>query len=233
MSKKALTLASVVLFASFSIAEAQTFTTGPLNLDGSNIITLGPVVYAFNLDGGANSTTLNGITLTGINSITTSSPDFSITGSPGYDGTLNKDGNASDPLVPGDPLYTLQENGAYYALTLTLDSLSPGQEYAVQLTIGEQPGDSRSQSYTDGTVTSPTVYAHSGPQYILDTFTATSSSEVLQASTGGGQGAQLTGFVLESVPEPASWTLMGLGLAGLVFLSASRRGYRIFSRSSR
>jgi len=215
-------LAAAVLTTLAGSARAQVLTSGVLALDGSSVINLGPVQYAYNLDYGANNTTLNGplfpVTFTGINPFATTSPNFSLSGTSGMDGTNNKNGNPADPLVSGDPLYLLQENGAYYALTLTLQNLNVGEKYAVQLTIGEQPGDSRYQYYTDGAATSPTVYAHSGPQYILDTFTATGATETLQAHISGGDGAQLTGFALEQdIPEPSTCALMlgGLALLGV------------------
>jgi hypothetical protein len=216
-------LAAISLIASQRVQAIQpvpapVFTNGLLNLDGSNIINLGPVVYAYNLDGNGTSTTLNGVTFTGIDlfypSYTPAPSNFSISGSSGYDST----GNGT---TPSDAIYTLQESGAYYNLTLSLNNLTPGQEYAAQLTIGEQPGDGRYQSYTDSGVTSNTIYAITGPQYFIDTFTATSSTETLQANVGSGSGAQLTGFVVESVPEPSTWAMMVLG--ALAFLGISRR----------
>jgi hypothetical protein len=221
-----LPLAAISLIASQSAQAIQpvpapVLTSGFLNLDGSNILNLGPVLYAYNLDdSGAGTTTLNGVTFVGINSNTTSSPDFSITNSGGYDTTLNKDGSGT-AIASGDPLFLLQNRGAFNNLTLTLDNLTPGTEYAAQLEIGEQVSDNRFQQYVDGSSASPLVSAHAGPQYILDTFTATGTSETLVAQVGGGGGAQLTGFVVESVPEPSTWAMMGL--AGLVFLGVSRR----------
>jgi hypothetical protein len=224
MSFKSLSVATVVLLASLSITKAQVFTTGVLALDGSTVENASPVLYAYNLGDDLTDTTLNGVTFVGFDNQTQTTPNFSISNSGGFDGTNNKAGDPSDPLVPGDTLYNLQSRGAYNNLTLSLNNLTPGVEYAAQLEIGEQPGDNRSQSYTDGAVTSDTVFAHSGPQFITDTFTATGTTETLQGNVGGGNGAQLTGFVVEIVPEPSTWAMMILGLAGMAFF-VSRRSF--------
>jgi autotransporter-associated beta strand protein len=194
-------LAIFILLLCSLWAKGQYLTSGAFAADGSSVIDVGSVLYAFNLDeSGQGSPDLNGVTFAAINSNVTSSPDFSISNSGGYDNTP-----AGTPTTAG--IYPLVANGAYNNLTLTLDDLTPGQTYAAQLVIGEQTGDSRSQYYTDGFSTSPTVYPINGPQYILDTFTATGTSETLIAHVGGGAGAQLTGFVVEDAPAPASTTL--------------------------
>jgi len=179
-------------------AKAQYLTSGTFAADGSSVIDVGSVLYAFNLDdSGQGSPDLNGVTFEDINSLTTTSPDFSISNSGGFDSTP-----AGTPTTAA--IYPLVARGAYNNLTLTLDDLTPGQTYAAQLVIGEQTGDNRSQVYTDGFSSSPTVYPINGPQYILDTFTATGTSETLVAHVGGGGGAQLTGFVVEDAPAPSN-----------------------------
>ena len=213
-------LAASALLTLAGHARAQSFTTGTFALDGSGVISLGTVQYAFNLDDGDRDTVLSGVTFAGSNPFVTSSPDFTLTNGGGFDNTTNK--NGTDALVPGDTLYELQARGIYGTPTLVLNNLTAGQNYAVQLIIGEQVGDNRSQFYTDDTATSPTVFAHAGPQYILDTFTATGSTETLQAHVGGSNGAQLTGFIVEQVPEPSTYAMILLGVAFLGFCSRRR-----------
>jgi hypothetical protein len=219
-------LAVAVLMMLAGNTQAQVLTAGAFALDGSSVINLGPVQYAYNLSDQFTSffpdlppaTTLNGplfpVTYTAIDPFVTSSSDFSLT-TTGFDTTNNKDGTGAT-INPGDPLYNLQARGVFGTPTLTLNGLTVGTKYALQLVIGEQPADNRSQIWTDGSVNSPQVFAHSGPQYILDVFTATAATETLHANIGGGGGAQLTGFALEQdVPEPSTYALM---LGGLAFL---------------
>ena len=65
------------------------------------------------------------------------------------------------------------------------------------------------------------------------TFTAASASEVLKfVSDGGGVAlppvalladVSLTGDIPGSVPEPATWAMMGMGFAGLGLVAYRRR----------
>ncbi len=67
-------------------------------------------------------------------------------------------------------------------------------------------------------------------QEVTDMFTATSSTEVLKfLSTGGPKSSEppfslLDGVSLTSVPEPATWAMMILGLAGVGLVARRRRG---------
>jgi hypothetical protein len=222
MPNKSLLLIAVVLGLSFSAAKAQDFSTGVFALNGSSILNTGNVVYSANFDGGSNSATIGSVTFTGTNQVdgTYQSGNFSITGAGGLDGTGGGTAGGTAGVV------TLNENGLYYQLTLTLNNLTPNQQYAVQLIVDSDAADNRIQAYADTTnpsnvVTSNPVYAGgggTGPAYITDTFTASGTSEVLAAQYGGGQGSQLSGFVLETAPEPSTWALMGLSLVGLLFL---------------
>jgi hypothetical protein len=239
MLSKSFLLSFIVLCFSAAAAQAQTFSsgvqytfTGPAGSEVDNIETVGNVIYAANFDGNSNTVVINGVTFTGTNQVdgTYQGGNFSITGAGGLDGTGGGTGTNGSDSNASMASQLLNENGFYYQLTLTLNGLTTGHEYAVQLLLDAQTGDSRYQQYDDTTnsnnvVASSTVYAGGNstaggppnlPPYITDTFVASGTSEVLQAQVGGGNGAQLSGFVLEAAPEPSTWALMGLGLFGFV-----------------
>jgi hypothetical protein len=241
MINKSLLLASIALCLSVASVNAQTFSegtqytfTGAGGAQVDNIETVGNVVYAANFDGGSNTVTINGVSFTGTNQVdgTYQGGNFTITGGGGLDGTGGGTGTNGSDNNASTASQLLNENGIYYQLTLTLDDLTPGKEYAVQLLFDAQTGDNRSQQYDDITnpnnvVASSVVYAGGNttaagtpnlPPFITDTFVASGTSEVLQAQYGQGAGAQLSGFVLETAPEPSTWALMGLSLVGLAYL---------------
>jgi hypothetical protein len=231
MSTKSLSFAAFALIASLSMAKAQVFTDGALALDGSNVEAFGAVVYAANF-GYNGDAVINGVTFAGTSQIDGSyqGGNFSINGVGGLDGTGGGTTGASAGVV------ALNVNGLFYSFTLTLNNLTPGTSYAAQLIVDGDAGDdaagSRSQQFTDTTNTSvnpPTsnvATTDPGPEYVTDTFTATGTSETINALNSGGQGAEFSGFVLETAPEPSTWVLMGLGLAGVAFCVVRRSQVR-------
>jgi hypothetical protein len=242
---KTLLLTSMALVVSLSSANAQFFTNGVVTSDAA-IENVGTVVEAYNF--GGSTETINGVTFTGTNNINGTFTGYTANG-PGIDGTgggivptntgySGSSGGYDSNLSAA--LQNLEGNGVHNGngnLYLELTGLAPGQSYALQLFINANTHDDRTQAFKDGSVTSATVSAGGNdagnpsgangglnagfnPPYIIDTFTADSSGdETLYAQVGGSNGAQLSGFVLETVPEPGTWALMGLGLAGVVFLS--------------
>jgi hypothetical protein len=226
MPTKYLAFATLAVLALFSSAHAQviSLTSGALALDGSNILTVGPVVYAYNLDNGgsAENTTVNGITFidSGTFSGTDPSTNFSIGGN-GFDGT------GGSGLVPNQGLSTqavatLNREGVYIMSSFALNNLTEGTTYSLQLVIDAQTPDNRQVTYTDITdplnpVSSGSIEAGvTGPQYIDEVFKATGTSEKFAVGGSGPNGeAQLSGFVLET-PEPSTYAMM---LGGLVLLA--------------
>jgi hypothetical protein len=225
MTTKFLLLGALSLGLTLSVAKAQ-FTDGRLALDASNVETVGTVLYAANFDGGSNSVTINSVDFVGTNQVdgTYQGGNFSITGAGGLDGTGGGTAAGGTDSNASAAYQTLNENGLYYQTELTLNNLTVNQTYSVQLIVDAQTGDDRYQQYDDLTngQNSALTYAGGaggGAAYITEVFTATATSETLQAQYGGGQGAQLSGFVLETAPEPSTWALMGLSLAGLLYLA--------------
>jgi hypothetical protein len=239
MDSKSILAASAALFLSVSLGKAQVFSTGAV-LGDSDVQNIGSVVYAYNMDF-ANSTTINGITFTGINPLSTTSPDFSLTNEGSLDGTGGGNlPNGSDANYSA-ALQTLVAEGTGGNFILVLNGLTIGQSYSFEAIFDANINDARSQALEDITNSNPgplsaTVTAGgdqgfplgsvlnpnpTGAQFIIDNFTATGSTETLVAQFGGGAGAQMSGFVLEAttVPEPSTWALMGLGAMGLAFLA--------------
>jgi hypothetical protein len=232
MPPRSTVLAALAVLASFSSAHAQviSLTNGALALDGSNILDLGPVVYAYNLDGnGAGATTtVGGVTFTGTAVLSGAGPngDFSIQGN-GHDGT------GGSGLVPNQSLSTqavtlLNEQGVYQMSSFALNNLTVGTTYHLQLVIDAQTPDNRQVTYTDitnplDTVSSGSIEAGvTGPQYIDEVFEATATSEDFSVGGSGPNGeAQLSGFVLET-PEPSTYAMLFGGLGMLVLVSRFR-----------
>jgi len=235
MPLKNLLLALVGFAVTSAGAKAQFFTTGIVTGD-SSVETVGTVVEAYNF-GGATKT-INGVTFIGTNNINGTFTGYTMNG-PGIDTT----GGGIVPTVGGGvdsnlsaSLQNLEASGVHNSagnLTFSVTGLTIGQSYSLQLFINANASDARSQAFKDGAVTSPTVTAGgnkagnpsfnggnntgNNPPFIIDTFTASSTSETLAAQFGGGAGAQFSGFVLELVPEPSTWAMLGLGVAALIF----------------
>jgi hypothetical protein len=207
MKSKSLSLAAIVLLASFSLAKAQVFTNDALTANGSNIETAGPVLFAYNFDYNSTSATVNGINFVGINLTNGSTSFFSINGG-GMDGTGG--GDSGDTAA----VQTLNENGVYGGSTYVLKGLTSGVTYAAQFIFDADGIDNRYVALKDESATSATVTGGiPGPQYITDTFVASSATETLTRADDGG--LQLSGIVVETLPEPGTWALMSLGLVGL------------------
>ena len=116
-------------------------------------------------------------------------------------------------------------SGRRNGYTMTLNGLEVGKEYSIQVWYnasrsgsGNRRGAIQDGPAIDYNVTSATVNGGLG-QYAIGTFVATGATEsfTFLAFADDGIGAQLNGFQLRAIPEPASVMLAGLGAIAMGF----------------
>lgn len=209
---------------------AQTFTSGTFTSD-SVLNLAGPSadeLYGVSFGNASAETTANG---------------YTFSADPGLGGPANTslyggqtDVNFLDGATTGDAGFNAVLNDADVPgpspSSLTLDNLTIGLTYNVlYLDTDDRTGVSanRSFSITDGSVTSPSQL-YSDPAgaaatidggYILETFTATATSETIADNQPNG--AQLNGILVEAVPEPSPLAMLATGVCGLFVLIRFRR----------
>jgi len=234
--------AALLGLLSISTAHAQIFTTGSLASNGSNIENTGTILDAINFydpvygiygnlpaasnpnnpsNGGTPNPTLNGVAFTG-EAYNASLPGYTLT----LTGpNVGIDDNRAGGVLSTDAIYPLVFSGvySYYSSTpyahLSVNDLTPGKTYSLQLFFDSEAGDTRSLFATDGSASSSTVTTP-GPQFITDQFTATSSSETVALTYTATLPVELSGFVLtttEAAPEPSTWTMLLSGAGLLAF----------------
>jgi hypothetical protein len=155
----------------------------PASIEGdSDVSTNGVSIYAYDWNG--SSLNVNGVNFT--------APGTNV-GLSGFDNVLpvfaNGSGGQADAL---DPYYENLINGATYVAapslcTVTLENLTAGDQYQVQLWVDDSrsccPGKTETASDTSGNSVdlSLNVSGEAGGlgQYVIGTFTATNSSEVI------------------------------------------------------
>jgi len=135
---------------------------------------------------------------------------------------------ANGGVIPIDNFF-----GSSSPFTLTLTNLSIGQDYLFQTWVNDSRGSvgTRSMNVTGGANTSGTLAYNSttlnggNGSFVIGTFKADALIQAITYSAVVGGVAQFGAFQVRAVPEPASFTLFCLGLAGLIGI-ARRRGSR-------
>ena len=118
-------------------------------------------------------------------------------------------------------------------LKLTLNGLTIGQEYLFETWVSDPraASGSRSERVTSGGALSGVLYFNASAsdgglgQYLIGTFTADATSQVVTYSAYVGGLAQVNAFQLRSVstPEPGTLGLLATGLMGLLAYAWRKR----------
>lgn len=138
------------------------------------------------------------------------------------DGDVNVNGYLSQTItgLTAGALYEL----TFYWAVAELASRSGAVQDALTVSFGSAPGTGA--SYQTPTYSIPTG-GFSGWKSVDTFFTATSATQVLSfLSVGAPAGlpplALLDGISLTAAPEPATWAIFGVGIAGLTLLARRR-----------
>jgi len=196
----------------------------------TDVSTAGTFVAGINFSGA--DRTVNGVTF---NNISTAGGNADITTS----GIVNINDNAFDNS-PGAPFNTLD---AQYRLLLrgatfnpvsptaqngviTLNNLVLQQEYQIQLFTHDNRGDTQSianrtlnVSAGGNTVNLDLNVGNAAGgvgQFVIGTFTADSTSQVINLNAPTNGIVQFNAFQVRAIPEPSSAMLTGLGAIGLM-----------------
>jgi hypothetical protein len=217
----------------------------PQNISGdSDVLTQGTLVLAENLGKVPTTTTVNGVTVTAAPGYTTGGTGSNPMGSVYF----SSGGASANDAAFGSTFYTnfAALSTAYQTLlapTLyslgtgfknsSLQNLTVGKKYAVQIFVQNMRGDANSSTViwdganlTGNSVTlSPTTNivgfgdkANGRGQYVIGTFTADATSQSLTLSGAGT--SIFNAYQVRAVPEPTSLALFS-GVAG-VFLFRRR-----------
>ncbi len=119
-----------------------------------------------------------------------------------------------------DRLLTSVAYGA--AANITVEGLSIGTDYVAQFFYNDQRLPDRNLLFHDGDAGNVASLSAAGGnnagQYVLGYFTADATNQLFSVNGDwdGGVNADFTAAVVREVPEPASFTLIGLGGLALV-----------------
>jgi hypothetical protein len=111
-------------------------------------------------------------------------------------------------------------------MTITLDGLTNGQDYLLQLWVSDPRGYPRTQSVNgansvDMAFNTPNSSGSVG-QYVIGTFTATGLSESFTVTGDASTPPQINAMQLRAVPEPSTCGLVGGGVLAAGFVRRRR-----------
>jgi hypothetical protein len=216
-------LVGVLILASSHHARAAVITfAAPQDISGdSDVSTSGAFDRGYMFTGAeGTSVTINGVTFVRYSIASGDTQTFS--------SASEAFGSADAPFASLSADYQTMLRGGFFSVSttadFTLNNLTIGDVYQVQVWVN----DSRDGVTTtrNQTVSGSLSQAFNVPQvggglgqYLIGTFTADSSSQTISFSPGDGGVVQINGIQLRNlgsaVPEPASATLLVLGVASL------------------
>ena len=233
---------TLIGFTIAGAAQAATISWNSANLTsltGTEVSTNGTFVQALNFGGGTSSTdwdtTINGVAFTGLASGGTNNV-FDNPASGNFSANSNRViPSSNDAYTTGLAVYDtllsgfLFDSSATDFRTVTLSGLTTGQEYLVQLFLGDDRSTVGSKAII---IDQGTGNEYRSFTYTLDandangivingTFTADAATQAftmnnVNTSTEALTGLQLNAYQLRAIPEPTAVTLMGLGVVPLL-----------------
>lgn len=192
----------------------------PKTIAGDSDVSLtGTLDRAYNFTGDTSDPTVNGVTFNAFKGITSTLGDT--TNAPNFNDSAF--GSVNSPFASLSSGYqALLKSAAYYdSLTVTLNGLTQGNTYQVQLWLNDARvyGVGRTQTVNGSLPYSQNIGTVDGGvgQYVTGAFMADSTSEVFAFWPGSaGYGGQVNALQLRSIPEPSSVVLLVAGLLGLL-----------------
>lgn len=215
---------------------AQTMTAD------TDVRTDGTLVGAFTAGGVNNATTVNGVPFSWVNvsgttarsatfgSVATAVPLATSTSSWTFYGlTPGETGTPASPALSADYGKLAQGGITSFGpsftppggVALTLNNLTPGQQYLFQTWVNDSRGvvGTRTQTlsadgFSSGVMAFNSTQANGGNgSFVTGTFTAVGDSLTISYVPGVGGVGQMNAFQIRAVPEPSSLALAGLGIA--------------------
>jgi hypothetical protein len=169
----------------------------------TDVFTDGTVLYAYNWSG--TNATVNGITFTGVTNASTDGGSVSITGIGGYyAGYTSGSAPFSSLSAAYRSILVGGEYGGASTATVTLNGLTPGHAYAVQVWVGDPRGGSVATRTETVAGTNLATLAYSVPaatggvgQYSIGVFTASTGTQTFTLT--GNSSTQLNALLVSDV----------------------------------